>query len=110
MNTHAIEGITEVVLFGLFLIVLLWQRNRKLTRTEVDNYVCILERDLPIDLEDRADYIARLRAWGEGDDGKRLFAVNVMRFFHLTLSLNERISVPVATSQNCTLTLPAVTK
>jgi hypothetical protein len=33
MNTHAIEGITEVVLFGLFLIVLLWQRNRKLTRT-----------------------------------------------------------------------------
>jgi len=55
MNTYAIEVITGVALFVLFLIVLFWQRNRKLAQAEVDNYVHILEKELPTDLEDRAD-------------------------------------------------------
>jgi hypothetical protein len=55
MNTYAIEVVAGMLMPGLFLIVLLWQRNHKLTQTEVDNDVRILERDLPTDLEDRAD-------------------------------------------------------
>ncbi len=57
------------------------QSARKLSRADVDHYIGILERDLPPELEDRQEFISRLRAWAENDDGRPVYMLNLMRFF-----------------------------
>ena len=58
-----------------------FQSARKLSQADVDRYIGILERDLPPELEDREEFISRLRAWAENDDGRPVYMLNLMRFF-----------------------------
>jgi hypothetical protein len=58
-----------------------WQSTRKLSQEDVDRYVEILEKEVPPELEDRDEFISRLRAWGETDDGRPVYMLNLMRFF-----------------------------
>jgi hypothetical protein len=58
-----------------------FQSARKLSQADVDRYIGILERDLPPELEDREEFISRLRAWAEDDDGRPVYMLNLMRFF-----------------------------
>ena len=81
MSKYRFEAILAVVLIALFFGVSSFQSASKLTKAEVDDYVSIMERDLPKEMEDRAEFIARLRDWGMNDDGKPIYMLNVMRFF-----------------------------
>jgi len=58
-----------------------FQSARKLSPADVDRYIGILERELPTELDDRAEFISRLRAWAENDDGRPVYMLNLMRFF-----------------------------
>jgi len=58
-----------------------FQSARKLSQADVARYIGILERDLPPALEDREEFISRLRAWAENDDGRPVYMLNLMRFF-----------------------------
>lgn len=51
-----------------------------LTRAEVADYVARLTR-MPMAPEERTETLARLRAFGEADDGNPVHMLNVMRFY-----------------------------
>jgi len=84
MRNHWFEIVLAAVLAAVYLGVSYWQSGSQLTASEVDGYLKALERQLPKDLEDRAEFLARLRVWGENDDGKPVLMLNLMRF-HKTL-------------------------
>ena len=66
---------------GAVLGVSAVQSARKLAPADVDHYIGILERDLPPELEQREEFITRLRSWAENDDGQPVYMLNLMRFF-----------------------------
>jgi hypothetical protein len=74
-------AILAIVLLVLFLAVSRWQSAKRLSKDEVDHYIRILEEKSPQELEDRAEFISRLRAWGESDDGRPIYMLNLMRFY-----------------------------
>lgn len=81
MKKYRFEAILAVVLIALFFAVSAWQSAGKLSKAEVDRYIGILEKQLPKAMEDRSEFLSRLRAWGENDDGRPVYMLNVMRFF-----------------------------
>lgn len=72
--------ILGAVLAAAFFAVWVWQSAGKLSQAELHHYIGILEKELPQEMEDRAEFIARLRAWGENDDGRPVFMLNLMRY------------------------------
>ncbi len=81
MEKYMFEAILAVVLIVLFLGISAWQSTRKLSKAEVDHYIGILDQHLPKGMEERAEFLSRLRAWGENDDGKPVYMLNLMRFY-----------------------------
>jgi hypothetical protein len=84
MRNHWFEIVLAAVLAAVYLGFSSWQSGSPLTPSEVDGYLKVLDRQLPKDLQDRAEFLARLRAWGENDDGQPVLMLNLMRF-HKTL-------------------------
>src|SRR5262249_36966246 len=84
MRNHWFEIVLAAVLAAVYLGFSYWQSGSQLTPSEVEGYLQVLERQLPKDLEHRAEVLARLRAWGENDDGQPVLMLNLMRF-HKTL-------------------------
>jgi hypothetical protein len=84
MRNHWFEIMLAAVLATVYLGFSYWQSGSQLTPSEVDGYLKVLERQLPKDLEGRDEFLARLRAWGENDDGKPVLMLNLMHF-HKTL-------------------------
>jgi hypothetical protein len=41
----------------------------------------ILEEGLPQNMEDRDEFLLRLRVWAENDDGRPIYMLNLMRHF-----------------------------
>jgi hypothetical protein len=72
-------GATLATFFGAFCA---WHspRRKKLTREEIDRYIGIIEK-LPAREGSMQSFIPRLRAWAEGDDGKPVFMLNLIRFY-----------------------------
>ena len=54
--------------------------KRKLTREEIDRYLEAVEEQVPLLPGEMPDFIARLRAWAEADDGKPVYMLELMRF------------------------------
>jgi len=71
-------GLTSV---GAVAGVSAWQSTRRLSQADVDRYIGILEREVPAELADREEFISRLRAWAENDDGRPVYMLNLMRYF-----------------------------
>jgi hypothetical protein len=69
-------------LFVLFLGFWFWHSpiRRKLTREEVSRYLAAADK-LSLPEEEKTATLARLRAWAEGDDGKPVYMLNLMRFY-----------------------------
>jgi uncharacterized protein (DUF1330 family) len=80
MKKYCLEMILGAVLAAAFFAVWVWQSAGKLSQAELHHYIGILEKELPQEMEDRAEFIARLRAWGENDDGRPVFMLNLMRY------------------------------
>jgi hypothetical protein len=81
MEHTVILAILAIVLVLLFLAVSRWQSARRLSKEEVDHFICILEEKLPQELEDRSEFISRLRDWGKSDDGRPVYMLNLMHFY-----------------------------
>jgi len=81
MKRYVVEIIVGIVMVLLFLAVSAWQSSGTLTKAEVDQYIDIMEKNLPIEMEERNEFIARMRDWGERDDGKPVYMLNLMRYF-----------------------------
>lgn len=81
MNKYRFELIVGAILLAVFFVASALQAASTLTKAEVDRYIATLEKSLPPDWEERAEFIARLRAWGESDDGRPVYMLNVMRLF-----------------------------
>jgi hypothetical protein len=78
----------EIALAGALLLAFAafcwWQApgsGGKLTRQEVDAYLRVIEPRMPMPPEEKAEALARLRAWGEADDGEPVHMLNLMRYF-----------------------------
>ena len=81
MKRYLVEFVLGAVLVAVFFGVSAWQSASTLSRSEVDRYIGILEKSVPVEWEEHNEFLTRLRAWGESDDGRPVFMLNVMRFY-----------------------------
>jgi hypothetical protein len=76
----------DLILAAAFVIlcVVFWawhsQGAGKLTQTEINQYLAIIEK-LPLPENGVQAFIARLRLWAEADDGKPVYMFNLIHFF-----------------------------
>ena len=84
MRRHRFESVLFVVLLALFLGFFLWQTpalwRGALTPAEIDRYVAALEEHLVQAPAEKAAFIARVREWAAGDDGRPVLLLNLMRY------------------------------
>lgn len=76
-----------LLLAAVFVLVWRWQvpgESRRLTPPQVSAYIERIAAGLPLDPRDKGETLARLRAWGEADDGRPVYMLNLMRY-HETL-------------------------
>jgi hypothetical protein len=67
------------VVFALFCH---WQApERTLSRADVDDYIRRIDAGIVLPPNEKADILAHLRSWGEADDGKPVFMLNLMRYY-----------------------------
>ena len=81
MKRYVVEIVVGIVMVFIFLAVSAWQSSETLTKAEVDQYIDIMEKNLPVEIEERNEFIARMREWGERDDGKPVYMLNLMRYY-----------------------------
>jgi hypothetical protein len=81
MKRYFVEVVLGIVMVLIFLAVSAWQSSETLSKTEVDRYIGILEKGIPVAWEERNEFIARMREWGKRDDGKPVYMLNLMRYF-----------------------------
>lgn len=82
MKRHGFEITLGAVLLGVFLRFWSWLTPRKkLTQEEIDRYLAAVEQQVPQPEGEMPDFLARLRAWAEADDGKPVYMLNLMRHY-----------------------------
>lgn len=84
MKSHRTEIALGLLLAVLFACFWAWQApgaRGRLTATEVEEYIGKMQGRLPATPEREAEFLARLRAWGNADDGKSVYMLNVMSYF-----------------------------
>ena len=81
MKKYFFEIVVGIVMVLIFLAVSAWQSSETLSKTEVDRYIGILEKGIPVEWEERNEFIARMREWGKRDDGKPVYMLNLMRYY-----------------------------
>ncbi|MBK7687133.1 MAG: hypothetical protein IPJ25_14975 [Rhodocyclaceae bacterium] len=82
MTRYKPEIVLGTILLALFLAVCYWQApGHVLTKGEIEAYVQRIDQLAPLPAQQKADFIADLRAWGEADDGKPVYMFNLMRYY-----------------------------
>jgi hypothetical protein len=84
VKSHRTEIALGLILAVLFAIFWNWQApgaRSRLTEADVDAYIHRLQGRTPATPEREAEFLARLRAWGNADDGKPVYMLNVMSYF-----------------------------
>lgn len=87
MKDYVVETVLGVMLVVVFFAVSTWQSAAKLSPGEVDHHIRVLDEKLPPEMEGRTEFLSRLRAWAENDDGQPIYMLNLMRFFNQLKSL-----------------------
>jgi len=71
-----------LIVFGAFWT---WQTpgwwRGPLTLDEVDHHLALMAKNLAMPADEKAEVLARLRAWALADDGKPVFMLNLMRYY-----------------------------
>ena len=82
MKRHMFETILGACFIVFFIVFWLWHSpvTGKLTQDEINRYMGIIEKSAFPPAE-KAEALARLKAWAESDDGKPIFMLNLMRNF-----------------------------
>lgn len=58
-----------------------WQApGNKLSPVEIDSYLERMDADLPMPSAEKAEFLSRLKSWGEADDGQPVHMLNLIRF------------------------------
>jgi uncharacterized protein (DUF1330 family) len=82
MKRHGFEMTLGAVLLGVFLRFWSWLTPRKkLTQEEIDRYLSAIDSQYPPAAPEKTEYLARLRAWAEADDGKPFYNLELMRYY-----------------------------
>ena len=80
--THRFELILALVFVTLFAGFCFWlQPGRALTRSEVDQYIAAYDRTWQMPADEKARFMANMRAWGEADDGNPVYMINLMGYY-----------------------------
>ena len=91
MQTRRFILVVAAVLALLYALFWHWQtpgESGRLTRAEIDDFLAVMEADFPLPEEEKPSFLARMRAWGEADDGKPVYMLNIMRYH------DEIVAVP----------------
>ena len=81
MRRYRLELMLGTVFLAVFLAFYLKvSPGPKLTREEVAAYVPKIEHGLTMPEPDRSEFLARVRAWGEADDGGSVYLANIFHF------------------------------
>jgi hypothetical protein len=81
MKRYRAEIVVAAVLVVICAAVWHWEApGPPLTRGEIDEYLARIERQISMPPAEKADFLARLRAFGENDDGRAVYLLNLMRF------------------------------
>lgn len=81
MNRFKSELTLGAVLLALFFAISYWQApGHVLTKAEIDQYLTQIDKLAPMPAEEKAQFLADMRAWGEADDGKPIYMFNLMRY------------------------------
>jgi hypothetical protein len=91
MKRYLVEIVVGIVMVLVFLGVSAWQSSDTLSEAEVDRYIGILQESIPVEWEERNEFITRMREWGKRDDGKPVYMLNLMRYYD---RINPTAGVP----------------
>jgi hypothetical protein len=84
MSRHRFELGLFAALFVPFLGFFLWQTpslwRSRLTPAEIDRYAAEMEAHIVQTPAEKAAFVARVREWAAGDDGRPVLLLNLMRF------------------------------
>src|SRR5262245_49453449 len=81
VRRHRFELVLALGLVLLCVAVFRWQApGTPLTPQEIERYIEIVDAQLPVPARDREDWLARLRDFGEHDDGRPVYILNLMRY------------------------------
>lgn len=81
MASYRVEAILASVFLVLFsALCLKLAPEAPLSAAEISVYVDRLNKGLRMPEPDRSEFIKRLRAWGEDDDGKPIYLMNLIRY------------------------------
>jgi hypothetical protein len=79
---HRFELILTLVFVILFAGFCLWLKpDSALTQSEVDRYLAGFEQNWRMPADEKAQFMANMRAWGESDDGKPVYMINLMAYY-----------------------------
>ncbi len=84
VKKYRFELILGVVCACTFAALWMWLTpgaRGALTGTEVDAYIRRIEPVVPMPAAEKPETMARLRAWGEADDGAPVHMLNLMRYY-----------------------------
>lgn len=85
MNKSKFMPRLALVLMLVFGAFWLWQTpgwlQAPLTGPEVDYHLALMQQNLAMPEGEKAEILARLRAWALKDDGKPVFMLNLMRYY-----------------------------
>jgi hypothetical protein len=82
MTRYKPELALGAVLLALMLAVCYWQApGHKLTQNEIDIYVRRIDELAPMPAAEKTEFLAHLRVWGEADNGKPVYMLNLMRYY-----------------------------
>lgn len=103
MKSHRTELAVGLVLAVLFVTFWAWQTpgsRGKLTGTDVDVYIRRMHGKLPATPEREAAFLARLRAWGNADDGEPVYMLNVISYFQQLQQVPGAPSISVSPAES----------
>ena len=77
-RTRLVLALILAVMVGAFWY---WQApGNKLSVGEIDSYLQRMDAGLPMGGAEKTEFLARLRSWGEADDGQPVHMLNLIRF------------------------------
>jgi len=81
VKRYRFEIILAALLLGVFVAFNSWHApGSKMSQADVDSYISTLEQKLPWPAEEKGEILRHLRAWGDADDGKPVYMLNLMRY------------------------------
>ena len=83
MQSRRFLYVVAAALTVVYALFWFWQtpgESSKLSQAEVDEFLAIMEADFPLPEDEKRTFLERMRAWGEADDGKPVFMLNIMRY------------------------------